>query len=84
VAVTQARVPLADLDLASAAGARVLLQRIETAADEVCGGETHARSKAAQADYRACRAQAISDAVASMRTPTLTALLAAPERRAAR
>ncbi len=84
VAVTQARIPLADLDLTSSADARVLLQRIETAADEVCGGGARAMSKAAQADYQACRDQAISGAVTSMRTPALTALLAAPERRAAR
>ena len=72
--VTRARVPYADIDAGSAAGARALLQRIEAAADAVCGG-TGPRSSAREAQaFEDCRGAAISGAVASARSPALAAL----------
>ncbi|WP_372782755.1 UrcA family protein [Phenylobacterium sp.] len=74
--VTSANVPYADIDLASSAGARALLERIEAAADAVCGGEANMASAYEKAGYRACRGTAISGAVARVRSPALAALTA--------
>jgi UrcA family protein len=72
--VTRAHVPYADVDERSAAGARILLQRIETAAEAVCGGAAN-RSSAHEAQaFEDCRSAAISGAVARARSPALAAL----------
>ena len=74
--VTYTRIDSADVDPNSAAGARVLLQRIETAADAVCGGEANATSKSQQRSYVDCRSDAISGAVSTMGAPALKAMAA--------
>jgi len=62
-----------DLDLASASGARILLRRIESAADRVCGsyrpGDLWAR-----AEHLKCVRAAIDSTVAALNHPTLTTL----------
>ena len=84
--VSYTSVPYADLDLASEAGARTLLQRIEAAADAVCGGAANKTSKPEKEDYGECRAVAVAGAVSKMRSPTLSRLAAGDwtGRRAAR
>src|SRR4051812_23534477 len=72
--VRYASVPHADLDLGTAAGARALLQRIDGAADAVCGGAASAVSKREQESYDECRAIAVAVAVRKMRSPMLTRL----------
>ncbi|HXA41165.1 MAG TPA: UrcA family protein [Phenylobacterium sp.] len=72
--VTFTRVPYSDLDLASPAGARRLLQRIEAAADAVCGGAARAVSAHDRDAYETCREGAISGAVARANSPALAAL----------
>ena len=80
-AAAYAVVPYADLDLTNSAGARMLLARIEAAAEAVCGG-----ARSPSADASDCRAAAISGAVARMRNRPLTDLAAGRrgERRAER
>jgi UrcA family protein len=72
--VTYTRVPYLDIDLTSAAGAPALLQRIEDAADAVCGGGATKISKQEKEDYAECRDIAVADAVAKVRNPALTTL----------
>jgi UrcA family protein len=55
-----------DLDLSTQLGAQALYDRIEAAAREVCRG-------AELADYDACRARAIEDAVRGVGNPLLSA-----------
>jgi UrcA family protein len=73
-AVTETAIPLSDLDPASAAGARALLQRIEAAADRVCGGAPSAVTDYQKQDFAECRRAAISGAVARTASPALTRL----------
>ena len=56
-----------DLDLSTALGAQTLYDRIEAAAREVCRGTE-------LAEYGACRARAIDDAVAYVGSPLLSAV----------
>jgi len=72
--VTYTKIDLSDIDVRSAVGAKTILQRIEMAADAVCGGAAGRTSRAAKADFEDCRDNAISGAVARMRSPSLTAL----------
>jgi UrcA family protein len=72
--VTYTRVPYSDIDITSAAGARALLQRIEDAADAVCGGGATKVSKQQKEDYAECRDIAVSGAVAKVRSPALAML----------
>ncbi|MBS0331609.1 MAG: UrcA family protein [Proteobacteria bacterium] len=72
--VTYTRIDSADLDARTAAGARSLLQRIEVAADAVCGGEANAVNASQKRDYRNCRDDAIRGAVSRMGSPALTTL----------
>jgi UrcA family protein len=55
-----------DLDLSTQLGAQALYGRIEAAAREVCRGTD-------LADYEACRARAIEDAVKNVGNPLLSA-----------
>ncbi|HEY3518465.1 MAG TPA: UrcA family protein [Gammaproteobacteria bacterium] len=55
-----------DLDLSTAQGARALYDRIESAAREVCRGTEFAQ-------FDACRARAIEDAVKYVGSPLLSA-----------
>lgn len=75
-AVTEAVVPTADLDARSYAGALALMTRIEAAADAVCAGAASDTRPDQKADYRECRRQAVTGAVARMRSPALTQLTA--------
>lgn len=59
--VTSTHVELSDADLQTSAGARAILQRIEAAADVVCGGAAHAH--VAPKDHAACSSDAVDGAV---------------------
>ncbi len=84
--VTYAKVPYPDGGIGSTAGARTLLERIEAAAEAVCGGGADLRSAYARADYESCRKGAIAQAVVRTHSPVLAALTSrrATELRAAR
>lgn len=69
--VRRAVVPHSDIDLMSPGGAEALLQRIEDAADAVCGGEANAVSRREKEGYAECRGVAVAVAVAKMRSPAL-------------
>jgi UrcA family protein len=62
----------ADLDLTTNAGASMLYHRIQGAARDVCG--SHGRSSVAFAEWQVCVKDAIGNAVATVRSPLLTAL----------
>jgi UrcA family protein len=72
--VREAVIRLSDIDPQSPGGAQTLLQRIEEAADAVCGGAVNAVGDRQKEGYDTCRRRAISGAVAKMRSPALTAL----------
>jgi UrcA family protein len=72
--VRRAVVRLSDIDPTSTSGSQALLQRIEDAADAVCGGEANAVSRREKEGYAACRGVAVAVAVAKMRSPALTTL----------
>jgi len=61
----QLAVEHADLDLGSAAGANVLLRRIRSAAEEVCGYDRNDRYLRSRREARGCVRRAMSQAVAS-------------------
>lgn len=67
-------IPYSDVDLTSTEGARMLLQRIEQAADAVCGGEASRTTAYDNEHYLQCRGEAISGAVARAQSPVLAAL----------
>jgi UrcA family protein len=72
--VTYTHVPYSDIDVTSSAGVRALFERIEDAADAVCGGGADKVTKQQKDDYAECRDIAVSGAVAKVRNPALTAL----------
>jgi UrcA family protein len=74
------RVSYADLDLSREAGARVLLDRIEAASQKVCGPRPSPRNLKINIHYRACYRDAVSQAVAAVESPRLSALLDTPAR----
>lgn len=68
-----------DLDLGSANGGRILLARIERAADEVCGGRPERRNDIRDEGlarlmvaYRKCREGAVAETVGKLLVPTLS------------
>lgn len=63
---SQVHVSYADLNLHTAAGAAALNRRIKRAAEQVCGFSGD-RDLARQAQFKACTARAIADAVASLK-----------------
>jgi UrcA family protein len=63
-----------DLDIGHAAGAKVLLQRIEAASVRACGGEPDLRVLQQHAAYNQCRKTAVGEAVAQIGSPIVTAL----------
>ena len=71
IAVTETRLAYTDADLATAAGARAMLARIEAAAEAVCG---QADSAVQRADVAACRDRAGSGAVAKLGHPEIREL----------
>ena len=71
--VPTAVVNYGDLNLATAAGARTLYQRLSVAAQEVCPIQD-ARSLAQVAHSHTCRAEAVARAVRQVNSPQLAAL----------
>jgi len=67
----QVLVKYAELNVNTAAGAKVLYQRIRAAADQVCG-VSDTRDLARLSHAKACAAQAVADAVAAVSAPALT------------
>ena len=71
----QAKVAYADLDLSTKAGARVLLSRIDVAANEACGKQIHSPLLPREsAFHRECVNDAVSNAVQRIGSPLVTAL----------
>jgi UrcA family protein len=77
--VSYTRIDLTRADTQTPAGARAMLQRIETAADAVCGGPAHL--KALPQDYAACRDEAVESAVRTLGAPAVRAALAEAHQR---
>jgi len=71
-------VRVADLNLASEAGARVALRRIARAADAVCGDEADTRDLQRRAMFETCVRGVVDRTVASAHSPMLAALNGAP------
>ncbi len=69
----QITVHFGELDLGQPAGAATLYRRIRVAAERVCGEPRLTGSRMVQPEWRACVARAISQAVATLDRPTLTA-----------
>lgn len=64
-----------DLNLASEAGAKVLIRRLDQAARQVCGGDAFARGLARR-EQRTCRTEAVTQAVADVNQPMVTTMFA--------
>lgn len=67
-------VPYGDLNLASPAGAEVMLKRIKAAALKVCGGKPDIRDRQATRFYNHCVNLAVAQAVARLNKPVVTAI----------
>ncbi|MDX2237767.1 MAG: UrcA family protein [Hyphomonadaceae bacterium] len=67
-------VSYADLDLNHEAGARRLIQRVESAAERVCGYDNGVRGLSARRAYRACVQETMADALAPMSHPVVAQL----------
>jgi UrcA family protein len=81
--LTVASVPIDDLDLRSEAGAAAMLQRLDSAAREICGFTRTPLFPGAEGRAWRCRREAISAAVERLNAPRLalawaTELSAAP------
>ena len=68
-AVPTQKVSYADLDLSSQQGAARLMQRLKSAADQVCGGEPTTWELARSRWFRGCRHDAIARAVQQLGSP---------------
>jgi UrcA family protein len=69
----QVQVKYADLDVNTAAGAKVLYQRINRAADQVCE-YPETRNLAVLGKVKTCTDHAVAAAVGAVNSPVLTAL----------
>jgi UrcA family protein len=69
------RVAYADLDLSREAGARSLFKRIALASRQVCGTRPSPKLIEANARYQACYRDSLSQAVAEIGSPLLSAML---------
>lgn len=67
------KVPLADLNLRRTPGARIALQRISSAARDICGNPANLRLDSA-ARSRACSRETVDRAVVTLDNPIVTAL----------
>jgi UrcA family protein len=74
--VARTDIPYADLDLASPAGRQTLKQRLDAAADAVCGGPAHPGDSYHREAYLLCRDTAIRSALARLPAPARTRLAA--------
>jgi UrcA family protein len=72
--VASMKVQYADLNLSSPAGAKAMLQRIDHAANAVCGPQSTSRIDRAARLYETCVKQAISGSVRQLNVPMVTAL----------
>ena len=68
------RVPVADLNMSSEAGAREALARIRRAARQVCDDSRITGSVPEEMEWRLCVADTIKRAVVTANLPTLTAV----------
>ena len=71
--VRSVRVRFGDLDVSAPAGAERLYRRLSIASRDVCGDESEIVDLQQLADIRACRSEALEDAVARVDRPMLTA-----------
>ena len=78
--VRQTIVGYSDLDLTTTQGARTLLERIEQASDEVCGGARLATSFIERHEFNSCRVAAASRAVKRVHNQLLSSLASARSR----
>ena len=76
-----ASVNLADLDLASIHGQRMLERRVAEAVEQVCGSYANAPEQIDQLRIRDCRKAAMSDARQQIAGKSTTLRLAATDRR---
>ena len=74
--VSTRQVSYADLNLSNRAGAEAMLNRIEAAAQQVCGGKPHNGEMQDMTRYRACVSAAEKKAVADLNAPMVTQLYA--------
>ena len=72
--VPSVTVKYGDLNIGSQTDARVLLERIEVAANTACGGAPDIRQLNQLARFEACRTSAVARAVAAVDSPRLTAM----------
>jgi UrcA family protein len=73
-APTRIVVRYSDLDLGAPAGARVLMQRIRTAAATACGEAPDIRALDQHAQFAACRDGAVDAAVDRLASPMVSAV----------
>ena len=73
-AAMSVRVSIADLNLASPAGAKAVLARIHTAARTICGDEPDIRMSERFALYQSCLKTTVGRTVASLDAPLVTAM----------
>jgi UrcA family protein len=76
-----ASVDIADLNLASSSGQRVLSHRIASAVEQVCGSYANAREQYEQMRVDACRAAAMADAHRQIASKSTVLRLAAADAR---
>jgi UrcA family protein len=72
--VVSVKVAVGDLNLGDVAGAAVALRRIHNAAGSICGAAPYALDLDRTAAYRQCMGATVGEAVASLASPTVTAL----------
>ena len=72
--VVRVTVNYGDLDLSGQAGANTMLQRIHRAARDVCGDRPGGTQLGDMHRYQACMTSAVDRAVASLGSPTVSAL----------
>jgi UrcA family protein len=73
-ATRSTKVPLADLDLDTPAGARVAYERIRRVAERLCDDREDPWSRYHAATYNACVRETVADAVRQIQAPALAAL----------
>ena len=62
-----------DLDISKAAGADVMLRRIDKAAVQICGGKPDQRLLGERVAFEKCRASTVDRSVAALNAPMVTA-----------
>lgn len=67
-------IQFADLDLGHQAGARVMFQRIQTAAVVACGGQSDLQMLERRQLFDSCRKQTITRALDQLHAPLVTAM----------